>query len=284
MKPDVSVIIPTRKRPELLAETIKSVRAQEGVTTEIIVVDDCPDSSAAPIAAAFEGVVYCRNPTVSQGRPAKVRNFGLTMATGELVHFLDDDDIVPRGHYAAVKNAFADRPDVGVVFGAIEPFGTDAFDDLCSYFALAALRARRCALLGPRLGFSAVMFFRPILFVCGAAIIRRKCVYSLGGFDANLPLYEDVEFYARAILSYGAAVLPRVSIRYRIHHPSLMRQPETDALTAASYKGIHARLRADRGVVVYLGLKTLARLIKLESMCVFGMTSKEPLRRIYKMM
>jgi len=133
MKPDVSVIIPTRKRPELLAETIKSVRAQEGVTTEIIVVDDCPDSSAAPIAAAFEGVVYCRNPTVSQGRPAKVRNFGLTMATGELVHFLDDDDIVPRGHYAAVKNAFADRPDVGVVFGAIEPFGTNAIDvALCS--------------------------------------------------------------------------------------------------------------------------------------------------------
>ena len=284
MKPDISVVIATRGRPTLLAEAIASVQAQQGVTTEIIVVDDCPDSSAAPVAAAFEGVVYRRNPEISLGRPAKVRNFGCSMATGELVHFLDDDDIVPAGHYAAVKQAFADRPDVGVVFGAVEPFGTGEFEELRSYFALAARRSRRCALLGPRLGVSAAMFFRPTLLVCGAAVIRRRCFTALGGFDADLPLYEDVEFYARAMLASGAAVLPRVSIRYRIHNPSLMRQPDTDALTEKSYAAIHARLRADRGAMGYLALKSLARLIKLDSILAFGLTSRESFRKTYRMM
>jgi hypothetical protein len=52
-----------------------------------------------------------------------VRNLGWPLTRGAFVHFLDDDDIVPGGHYAAVKAAFEQRSSVGLVFGRIEPFG-----------------------------------------------------------------------------------------------------------------------------------------------------------------
>ena len=54
-----------------------------------------------------------------------VRNIGWPMASGTFVHFLDDDDIVTEGHYAAVKAAFAANPTIGLVFGGLNPLAAD---------------------------------------------------------------------------------------------------------------------------------------------------------------
>src|SRR5258706_4723590 len=125
---DISVVIPTFRRPHTLTEAVLSALAQDGVTLEVVVVDDCPDGSAGAAIAALGDprVSYFRNPQPTGGKPAVVRNLGWPRATGRLVHFLDDDDIVPPGHYRAVLEAFAQHPSVGVVFGRIEPFGDPA--------------------------------------------------------------------------------------------------------------------------------------------------------------
>ena len=121
---DVSVVIPTFRRPALLREAIASVRAQTGVEVELIVVDDSPEGSAAAVAGEFaDSVRYLRNPEPTGGFPSVVRNLGWPLARGRFVHFLDDDDLVPEGHYAAAIAAFEAHPGVGVVFGRIEPFG-----------------------------------------------------------------------------------------------------------------------------------------------------------------
>ena len=46
MAPDISVIIPTYRRPGPLVEAIESVLAQKGANCEILVIDDCPEGSA----------------------------------------------------------------------------------------------------------------------------------------------------------------------------------------------------------------------------------------------
>ena len=95
-----------------------------------------------------------------------MRNLGWPLARGRFVHFLDDDDIVPEGHYAAAIAAFKAHPDVGVVFGHIEPFG-DAPDIQMrrerAFFRGAARRAAICSKLGPRLGFAGGMIFNQTL-------------------------------------------------------------------------------------------------------------------------
>jgi len=261
LSPDFSVIIPTRGRPALLAQTIDSVRAQAGVTTEVIVVDDDPEGSAGAVAAAYDTVVYLRNLAPSNGRPAIARNLGWPKARGAFVHFLDDDDIVPAGHYAAVKELFTRSPNIGVVFGAVEPFGEGDLSEQISYFAAARRRARRFLRFGSRRGLAAAMLFGPTPLVCSAAVIRRECIAPLNGFNAELPLVEDVDFFARAIRKFGAAMLDGVSIRYRIHQ-SLMPRTKRNDLIDVSYQKIHACYRADYGIVDEVAMKIFTRLME----------------------
>src|SRR5215471_18860098 len=123
MRVEISVIIPTYRRPRELAESIASALGQAGAVVEIIVVDDSPEGSAQEVVEQFQDnrVTYLRNPEPTGGIPSIVRNLGWPRAKGAFVHFLDDDDIVPSGHYAAVKSSFSRRSDVGLVFGRIEP-------------------------------------------------------------------------------------------------------------------------------------------------------------------
>ena len=204
---DVSVIIPTFRRPALLAEAIASVRAQRGAKVELIVVDDSPEGSAAAVAGEFaHSVRYFRNPEPTGGFPSVVRNLGWPLARGRLVHFLDDDDLVPEGHYAAAVAAFEAHPDVGVVLAEVEPFGDGPGTQMLrerAFFRGAARRAAICSRVGPRLGFAAGMIFNQTLLVCGAALIRRHCVQRLGGFDPEIRLCEDVDFFGRAMREFG---------------------------------------------------------------------------------
>jgi glycosyltransferase involved in cell wall biosynthesis len=121
MPVDFSVVIPTFRRPKQLEEAIASVLGQTGVAVEIIVVDDSPEGSArAVVEGVADGrVQYLKNPTPTGGSPSAVRNMGWPIAQGAFIHFLDDDDIVPDGHYAGVKKIFMDHAEVGAVFGCI---------------------------------------------------------------------------------------------------------------------------------------------------------------------
>jgi GT2 family glycosyltransferase len=213
MTPDISVIIPTFRRPHLLVEAIESVLRQKSVTTEIQVIDDCPFGSAEEAVAPYldRGVAYRRSPSPSGGRPALVRNLGLPDARAEIIHFLDDDDLAPYGFYADALDVFARKPDIGVIFGKVAPFGEGGIDSERDYFDRAHRRARRCRLLGRKLGFSAALFFHEALLVCGAAMIRKRCAVAIGGFSAGLAVSEDVDFYARAIpnSARSASIGPR---------------------------------------------------------------------------
>jgi glycosyltransferase involved in cell wall biosynthesis len=262
--PDVSVIICTCGRPAQLAEALASVLAQRDVDIELLVVDDSADRSAAPVVnrLADGRVSYLANPSPSGGRPGIVRNMAWPRVRGAVVHFLDDDDVVATGYYRAALDALAAAPDTGVVFGAIEPFGDDpaAVSDERRYFADAARRARACARLGSKLPYAASMFFDATLLVCSAAVIRRECVALLNGFDPDLPVNEDVDFFGRAMRRFGARFIPATCI-YRRVWPSLIRQPDVQRLLDRSYRRMHANYRAQWGTAEFLAMKGFARTV-----------------------
>src|SRR3974390_1469014 len=125
MPVEFSTIIPTYRRPAQLLEAVTSVLAQVEAIVEIIVVDDSPEGSGRTVIDGLNDprVTYLKNPNPTGGIPSIVRNLAWPHVKGMFVHFLDDDDIIPQGHYAAVKDAFAEHPKVGMIFGRIEPFG-----------------------------------------------------------------------------------------------------------------------------------------------------------------
>jgi glycosyltransferase involved in cell wall biosynthesis len=91
----VSVVVPTRARPELLREALASIRAAESPTMslEILVCDNGNGEGAAP--AQEYGARYL---TVTRQNAAAARNAGILAATGHYIAFLDDDDLwLPTG-------------------------------------------------------------------------------------------------------------------------------------------------------------------------------------------
>ena len=230
MSIDFSVVIPTFRRPNELFEAISSALRQRDASVEILVIDDCPEASAEQVVRRIEDprVVYMRNSNPSGGFPSIVHNIGWPLARGTYVHFLDDDDMVGEGYYAAVKAAFEATPSIGLVFGRIEPFGVGPAAQLereRQYFADAARKAAASGRFGARVAFVGRMLFDNALLVCSSSVIRRECLVELEGFDPSIRLKEDVDFHLRAMRKCGVIFLDRMAIHYRVGSPSLMHAP-----------------------------------------------------------
>lgn len=112
----VSVIIPTRNRPQFLKAALRSVLQQTFPIAQIVVVDDASDAPEAlsALVALSSQIEIVRRPT--QGGPAAARNSGLDLVRGEFLLFLDDDDLI---HPKFVEEGLAvlhSRPDADAVF------------------------------------------------------------------------------------------------------------------------------------------------------------------------
>ena len=263
---DVSIIIPTFNRPETLIETLGSVLRQSNCSLEVIVVDDSGTRSAEPVVqrVADHRVRYIDNPDPSRGFPSRVRNLGLTHASGRIVHFLDDDDHVPDDLYRDTLLAFSAHPDVGVVFGRVEPFG-DNIDKLKherAFFAGAARASARLQWFGRHWPISTRMIFYSTVLVCGAALIRRECVAGCGGFDPNIRYGEDADFYSRAIRKYGGVFVDRAFLDYRIWDSSIAHAPGIDpGVFHRDFKKMQTRFRQEQGLFDYAVSKVAAKTV-----------------------
>lgn len=117
----VSVLIPTFRRPESFLRAARSVLAQQGVADiELIAVDNSPEGSALAVFQQLEQDASIPFRWTHEPRPgvAHARNAALTLARGDLVAWLDDDEEASPHWLAAL---IAVRRDTGAqsVFGPV---------------------------------------------------------------------------------------------------------------------------------------------------------------------
>jgi GT2 family glycosyltransferase len=260
---DIATVIPTFRRPQALLAAIQSALAQD-VDVEIVVVDDSPEQSARDAVAALGGkqVTYLPNPAPSGGWPSRVRNLGWPRTRAAFIHFLDDDDLVPEGHYRRALEAMRRNPDAGVVFGRVATFGdADALEHEVAFFQDSAARAHRCARFGTKWAFAAEQLFNPTLLVCSASLTRRGVVERIGGFDPQVRLAEDVDYHARAFREAGAAFIDEVTLHYRVTPTSLMHANHDLSQVEASYAHMFTRYQRTHGRADFLALKLFAKTV-----------------------
>ena len=120
----VSIVIPTRDRPNDLRECLRAIFAQEtDRRVEIIVVDNHPESGMTPpVVAEFSGIRLVTEPRRGS---AYARNRGLLATRGSIIVWSDDDVVAPAGWLEGLLAPF-DDPTVGVVTGNIIPFQLNA--------------------------------------------------------------------------------------------------------------------------------------------------------------
>lgn len=114
--PPLSVIIAAWDRPRRLARAIDSVLAQRYERWQLVVVADADTDAVARALADVEDerIVTVEGPR--RGSSA-ARNRGLEVATGEVICYLDDDNIMHPGWLHAVAHVFSRRENVDVIYG-----------------------------------------------------------------------------------------------------------------------------------------------------------------------
>lgn len=261
--PDISAIIPTHRREREVVAAVHSALAQERVSVECLVVDDSSDGSAEQAIRAIgdDRVRYIRREVPSNGRPALVRNEAAPHARGRYLHFLDDDDLVADGAYSELVSQLDLKPGVGVGLGWVVPFGDDSewLNDKAQYFSRAARIAGETK---ESIWTVAHILFRGTLMVNSACVIRRHLFESLGGYDPTIPVYEDVDFWMRAIRRYGHIYVNHPIHLYRTGRPSLMHDLGHDmSLVVDSNRMIHEKYRREWGMLEYSFLQVATKLL-----------------------
>jgi glycosyltransferase involved in cell wall biosynthesis len=262
---ELSVVIPTHRRPGFLAEAIASALSQGIADLEVIVVDDSPDREGRAVVQrlADPRVTYVTMDPPTGGNPSRVRNTGLSRTTGRYVHFLDDDDRVVPGAYRRMIGALEAHRDRGVVFGRIAPFGDDpaALAREQRVFTTSARRARRLGRLGsPFLYAAHQLFAAPTMFVNSACLARREVAAAVGGYDEALRVMEDVDFFTRAIRAYGAVFLDEPVLEYRTGAPSMMSAHHGKS-TGEAFRHMYARYAREHGRVELRVAQVIAKTI-----------------------
>lgn len=107
--PFISIIVPIYNVESYLRECLDSICAQEGIRSEIILVDDgSTDCSGAICDEYARKHTKIRVIHKSNGGPASARNAGLDVMTGDYVAFVDSDDYIAPDMYRTLFEAMAD--------------------------------------------------------------------------------------------------------------------------------------------------------------------------------
>lgn len=200
----ISCIIPTHGRPEFLHEALGSVLDQVTPPSEIIVVSDDGDEDSRRVAESFGRseipVRYVRNE--SQPGASGSRNLGAVVATGDWLAFLDDDDLW-RPDMLRHSSEIIDSTGAPCVITWLEMFR----DDLRApgLMIRPGVVARDAASRSP--GVTGSNF-----------VISRAAFERVGGFDPEMRVMNDLDFFYRYLLSDGEyAVNGRFEVLQRRH-------------------------------------------------------------------
>lgn len=200
----ISPIIPVYNGERYLADAIRSVLSQTHPVSEIIVVDDGSTDTSASIAHRFGPPV--RVLTQPNLGPAAARNLGVAHATGDLLAFLDADDLWMPDKLVRQTAVLLNDLSCEAVLGKAENFISPELDET---------EQRTLARSASQTG----------VFLAGVLLIRRDAFLRVGQFNTCLRQGEFIEWWARATkLDLHYAVLPELVLRRRLHGDNLTRR------------------------------------------------------------
>jgi len=203
----ISIIIPCYKDAATLNIAIKSVYAQTRKVDEVIIVNDnSPESDKIEsIVKNYPSVVYIKNEK-NVGLAAS-RNVGLSIASGELITFLDADDELHPQKIEFQLSVYRSDISVACQFRNIENSNTSA------EIQLFEKRFKTKKVTNP-----SRLIWRNNLTLTGASImISRELLLSVDGYDENLRSCEDWDLWLRllhnGVIAYSIQ-LPLYLYRY----------------------------------------------------------------------
>lgn len=217
--------MPAYNARPFIEESIRSVVNQDYPNLELIIVDDGSSDGTPELAKQFGSqVTVIRQKNAG---PAAARNRGIEAASGELIAFLDADDVWLPGKVSLQVQYLRDHPEVGVVFGRFLRWESQPDGSFSAPPSPINLDTP-LALVPEQSGwvYTALLFDNVIHII--TAMIRRSVIETVGGLDATLPTGEDYDFWLRVSRQFRAAKFDRTLAYYRMHGASITKVPRKE--------------------------------------------------------
>lgn len=197
----VSVIIPTYNRADLLPEAIDSVLAQTWKEIEIIVVDDgSTDRTEETVRRYDDRVRYFYK---ENGGPSSARNFGVSKAHGDLIAFLDSDDMWEPNKLDIQMNFLHSHPEVELIS--------------CGSYVLGKRRRRKSPVKGNLSGDLFLTLYQRSFINTSSVVLIRHCFLQVGQFDETIQTAEDYDLWLRVARRFPMAYLDQPLVGIRRH-------------------------------------------------------------------
>jgi len=190
--PTIGIVIPAYNAERWLGQALESVLSQSVQPSDIVVIDDGSTDETAAVAERFGDSVR----VVSQANAGigAARNHGVALVKGELVGFLDADDLLAADSLACRAHALARHPEIDMVFGAVR-----RFSEMVDGEPIATNESQPGHLPA-------------------AMLIRRKALDRVGTFPTHTHVAEGLDWMLRAReLDLGEITLEEQVIWRRVH-------------------------------------------------------------------
>jgi len=206
--PLVSVIITCYNIRDFIGDALLSVQNQTYVNIEIIVVDDgSTDGTHEKLhALSLNGNVTCLRK--ENGGPSSARNWGVDRAKGELIAFLDGDDLWEADKLERQVASLLAHPQAGMIFSDFSTFDTDGIVVTCKNKSMFTnLEPVSHAYLVSRNNF----------IYPSTVVMRKSIVEQYGGFDESLRGPEDWDLWLRVVRHSTVIGLHTPLVKIRQH-------------------------------------------------------------------
>ena len=208
----ISVVIPVYNWEKYIEKAIQSVVSQTLPPYEIIVVNDGSTDDSGVIIAELAKKYPIKFFTKENGGQSSARNYGVSVAKGDLIAFLDQDDIWYPNHLKELLKPFTENsyPEIGWAYSTVDEIGENGelyrLDCLSLTYSPHPKKSLTQCL-------AADMFVIP-----SATVVSKKAFNDVGGFDERLSGYEDDDLFVRIFSKgYGNVFINKSLAQWRIH-------------------------------------------------------------------
>jgi glycosyltransferase involved in cell wall biosynthesis len=202
----VSIILPTYNRLELLKEAIDSVLKQTYTNLELIVIDD---GSSDETRSYVENHLDKRIRFISQenmGR-SSARNAGFLECKGELISFIDSDDLYLPNKIEIQVKYLSENPEYEVMYTAADCFAGSNYESLMHRY-----NAESCGSI-----YQEIAAYVPLTICLPTVMFRRVVFETIGLFDITLDRFEDTDYWRRISKDFQFGALNEVTCLIRTH-------------------------------------------------------------------
>ena len=221
----VSVLIRTCGRPSTLRETLISLRWQTYPHLEIVVIEDGEALSERMLKEEFGDLPIVYRATGKKVGRSAAGNLGMTVATGDYLNFLDDDDLFYADHIETLVMELERNPQHKIAFSLAFETPIRVISREPYVYELSVYNGTL------KNAFNRLELLHHNLFPIQAVMFSKEVFEELGGLDESMDALEDWDLWVRYATRYAFHTVWKTTSVYRVpadRTVDVKRQKELD--------------------------------------------------------